>query len=170
VAGELEVEDAIDAASEAVLSGDLDEDFESVAKAAAEAVPDVDEPVEPVEPVVEVAPPASWADILQDCLYLARGSAALLIDGQGQVAAHCGNWPAPGVEQIATRLIPAMDKALRTAPTRSVSVPMVGGLHLTAWRVLVTDTVVTVGFVADAPLKAEVRPAIDAEVKRGTPA
>jgi hypothetical protein len=28
---------------------------------------------------------------------------------------------------------------------------------------------VTVGFVAEAPLKAEVRPAIDTEVKRGLP-
>ncbi|MCI0547774.1 MAG: hypothetical protein L0027_10875, partial [Candidatus Rokubacteria bacterium] len=94
---------------------------------------------------------------------------ALLIDGQGEVAAYCGDWPPPGVEAIAARLVPAMDKALRTAPTRSVSVP-IGNLHLTAWRVPVAETLVTVGFVAEAPLKAEVRPAIDAEIKRGTPA
>ena len=59
-----------------------------------------------------------------------------------------------------------MDKALKAAPHRSVSVP-IGNLHLTAWRVHGSDTMVTVGFVAEAPLKAEVRPAIDAEVKRG---
>ena len=59
-----------------------------------------------------------------------------------------------------------MDKALKQAPHRSVSVP-IGNLHLTAWRVHGSDTMVTVGFVAEAPLKAEVRPAIDTEVKRG---
>jgi hypothetical protein len=81
----------------------------------------------------------------------------------------CGDWPQPGVEHIAARLVPAMDKALKQAPHRSVSVP-IGTLHLTAWRVHSNDQTVTVGFVADAALKAEVRPAIDAEIKRGFPA
>ncbi len=139
---------------------DMDEDFEAAARAAADAVPDV-------ETMVEEAP-RPWAEILQDCLYLARASGALLIDAQGEVAAWTGEWPAPGVEHIAARLVPAMDKALKQAPNRSVSVP-IGSLHLTAWRVHASDTMVTVGFVAEAPLKAEVRPAIDTEVKRGFP-
>lgn len=164
VASDLEVPAGADA------SPDMEEDFEAAAKAAAEAIPDV-------EPEPEAAAPPTWAEILQDCLYLARASAALLIDGQGEVVATCGEWPSPGPEAIASRLVPAMDKALRTAPTRSVSVPLKTHqegreveLHLTAWRVPVAETLMTVGFVADAALKADVRPAIDAEVKRGTPA
>jgi hypothetical protein len=144
---------------------DMDEDFEAAAKAAADAVPDA---VPDVEPELEAAAP-TWAELLQDCLYLARASGALLIDAQGEVVASSGEWPSPGVDHIAARLVPAMDKALKTAPTRSVSVP-IGNLHLTAWRVHSNDSTVTVGFVAEAPLKAEVRPAIDAEIKRGFPA
>src|SRR5262249_22607096 len=109
----------------------------------------------------------TWDVILQDCLYLARAAGALLIDSAGQVMTSCGDWPSPGVESIANRLVPAMEKALLTAPTRSVSVP-IGKQHLTAWRVPMPDGLITIGFVAEAPLKAEVRPAIDAEVKRGT--
>jgi hypothetical protein len=110
--------------------------------------------------------PPSWTEILQDCLFLARAKGALLIDLQGQIAASCGEWPAPGVEAIATRLVPAMDKALKDAPTRSVSVPL-SGRHLTAWRVPVEGGLLTVAFVAEAPLKPEVRPSIDGELKRG---
>jgi hypothetical protein len=159
---EIAAEDETEAGAEAEppIAPDMEEDFEAAARAAAEAVPDV-------EPVLEAAP--TWADLLQDCLYLARASGALLIDAQGEVAAYCGEWPAPGVEHIAARLVPAMDKALKQAPNRSVSVP-IGNLHLTAWRVHSNDSMMTVGFVAEQPLKAEVRPAIDAEVKRGFPA
>ena len=110
--------------------------------------------------------PPSWSEILQDCLFLARSRGALLISPAGQVAASCGEWPPPGVEAIAARLVPAMEKALKNAPARSVSVPL-GGQHLTAWRVPLSRGLITVGFVAEAPLKPEVRPTIDAELKRG---
>ncbi len=110
--------------------------------------------------------PPSWSEILQDCLFLARSRGALLISPAGQVAASCGEWPPPGVDAIAARLVPAMEKALKNAPARSVSVPL-GGQHLTAWRVPLSRGLVTVGFVAEAPLKPEVRPTIDAELKRG---
>ena len=110
--------------------------------------------------------PPTWTEILQDCLFLARAGGALLINIQGQIAASCGDWPPPGVEAIAARLVPAMDKALKDAPTRSVSVPL-SGKHLTAWRVPVEGGLLTVGFIAEAPLKPEVRPSIDGELKRG---
>ena len=113
--------------------------------------------------------PPSWSDILQDCLFLARAKGALLIGPEGKVSAFCGDWPPPGVEAIAVRLVPAMEKALKGAPTRSVSVPL-GAQHLTAWRVPLASGLVTVGFVADGQLKPEVRPTIDAELKRGAPA
>jgi hypothetical protein len=117
------------------------------------------------EPPLPPAPP-TWTEILQDCLFLARAGGALLINVQGQIAASCGDWPPPGVEAISARLVPAMDKALKDAPTRSVSVPL-SGKHLTAWRVPVEGGLLTVGFIADAPLKPEVRPSIDGELKRG---
>jgi hypothetical protein len=119
------------------------------------------------EPPLPPAPP-TWTEILQDCLFLARAGGALLINVQGQIAASCGEWPPPGVEAIAARLVPAMDKALKDAPTRSVSVPL-SGKHLTAWRVPVEGGLLTVGFIADAPLKPEVRPSVDGELKRGQP-
>ncbi len=72
--------------------------------------------------------PPSWSEILQDCLFLARSRGALLISPAGQVAASCGEWPPPGVDAIAARLVPAMEKALKNAPARSVSVPL-GGQH-----------------------------------------
>jgi hypothetical protein len=115
------------------------------------------------------APPPSWSDILQDCLFLARARGALLIDPGGKVSASCGEWPPPGVDAIGARLVPAMEKALKNAPARSVSVPL-GAQHLTAWRVQLPSGVLTVAFVAEAPLKPEIRPTIDAELMRGEPA
>ncbi|HSB62189.1 MAG TPA: hypothetical protein VLI67_10745 [Vicinamibacteria bacterium] len=139
---------------------DFDEPGEGRGEPELELVTDFDEE-KPAAP--------SWADILQDCLFLARAKGALLIGTQGRVTESCGDWPPPGVEAIGARLVPAMEKALKNAPGRAVSVPL-GTLHLTAWRVPLPSGVVTVGFVADAPLRAEVRPTIDAELKRGEPA
>jgi hypothetical protein len=143
-------------------------DFEEGTEAADRAEPEPD--LELVGDFEEEKPaPPSWSEILQDCLFLARAKGALLISPDGKVSAFCGDWPPPGVEAIAVRLVPAMEKALKGAPTRSVSVPL-GAQHLTAWRVPLTSGLVTVGFVADGQLKPEVRPTIDAELKRGAPA
>jgi hypothetical protein len=120
---------------------------------------------EPEAPVATL----SWSEVTRSCLVLAEAKGALLIAPDGKVTAVAGDWPPPGAEAIASRLVPAMDKALKDAPTRSVSVPL-GGLHLTAWRVPVdTGGLMTVGFVADTPLRPDLRPAIDAELKKGTP-
>jgi hypothetical protein len=113
-----------------------------------------------------VAAPLSWSEIVAACLSLAEAKGALLIDPEGHVVAVSGDWPSPGAESIAARLVPAMDKALKDAPTRSVSVPL-GGLHLTAWRAPMSQGLVTVGFVADAPLRPDLRPAIDATLRKG---
>jgi hypothetical protein len=118
---------------------------------------------EAVSEEVLAAPESIWDDLLDRCVGLARAAGAMLIDALGQVVTARGDWPEPGVEAIAARLVPAMDRALKDAPTRSVSVPL-AGRHLTAWRVPVGDGLLTVGFVADAPLKADVRPGIDAEI------
>lgn len=118
------------------------------------------------EPSVAAAP-LSWPDVTRSCLVLAEAKGALLIAPEGKVIAVAGDWPPPGAEAIASRLVPAMDKALKDAPTRSVSVPL-GGLHLTAWRVPVdSGGLMTVGFVADTPLRPDLRPGIDAELRKG---
>jgi hypothetical protein len=135
-----------------------------------EAVEAIEEDMGPDEPLASiesaVAAPITWPEIVATCLSLAEAKGALVINPEGRVVAVSGDWPAPGAEAIAARLVPAMDKALKDAPTRSVSVPL-GGLHLTAWRAPMAQGLVTVGFVADAPLRPDLRPAIDTAVRQG---
>jgi len=89
----------------------------------------------------------------------------MLIDPAGQIVAARGEWPAPGPDVIAGKLVAMMERTLRDAPTRSVSAPL-AGLHLTAWRVPLPEGLVTAAFIANAPVRAEARPAIDAEIHR----
>jgi hypothetical protein len=135
-----------------------------------EDVEEIEEDMEADEPSASieaaVGGPLSWQEIVAACLSLAEAKGALLINPEGHVVAVSGDWPSPGAESIAARLVPAMDKALKDAPTRSVSVPL-GGLHLTAWRAPMSQGLVTVGFVADAPLRPDLRPAIDATLRKG---
>jgi hypothetical protein len=116
------------------------------------------------EDLVEVVGP-SWDDVADSCLGLAHARGAMLVDGAGRVLAARGDWPNPGPEAIAGRLVPMMERALRDAPSRSVSAPL-AGQHLTAWRVPVGEAVLTAVFMGDAPLRADVRPAIDQEIGR----
>jgi hypothetical protein len=135
-----------------------------------EEVEEIEEDMGPDEPLASiesaVAAPITWPEIVATCLSLTEAKGALVINPEGHVVAVSGEWPAPGAEAIAARLVPAMDKALKDAPTRSVSVPL-GGLHLTAWRAPMAQGLVTVGFVADAPLRPDLRPAIDTAVRQG---
>lgn len=119
------------------------------------------------EDLVDAAPPPpSWDQIIHSCLAQSQARGAMLVDPTGQVFAFEGEWPRPGAEAIAAKLVAMLDRTLRDAPTRSVSAPL-AGLHLTAWRVPLAEGLVTVAFIADAPLRAELRPAIDAEIGRG---
>jgi hypothetical protein len=59
-----------------------------------------------------------------------------------------------------------MDRTLKDAPTRSISAPLMGK-QLTAWRVALADGLVTAAFIGDSAVRAETRPAIDAEIRRG---
>jgi hypothetical protein len=113
--------------------------------------------------MVEV-PEQSWDDVADSCLALAPAHGAMLVDPAGQVLTARGEWPEPGPEAIAGRLVSMMEKKLRDAPTRSVSAPL-AGLHLTAWRVPAEEGYLTVVFMADAPLRADVRPAIDTTIQ-----
>jgi hypothetical protein len=110
--------------------------------------------------------PPSWDDIVETCLGLAQASGAMLVDPSGQVFAARGEWPDPGPEAIAAKLVSTMARTLRDAPTRSISAPLMGR-HLTAWRVPLTEGLVTAAFIGDAPVRAEARPGIDTEIHRG---
>ena len=141
-------------------TGPVQEEVEEIEEGT--AAEDQAEEAEDYEAVV----PLTWSEIISSCQALAEGKGALLIAPEGRVIAVSGDWPSPGAEAIAARLVPAMDKALKDAPTRSVSVPL-GGLHLTAWRAPMASGLMTIGFVADAPLRPDLRPAIDATLKKG---
>jgi hypothetical protein len=119
------------------------------------------------EEVFDEGPPApSWDDVVETCRDLAGATGAMIIDPAGQVFAARGEWPEPGPDAIAGRLVVMMERTLKDAPTRSVSAP-VGGQHLTAWRVPIAEGLLTAAFIADAPLRADVRTAVDAEIHRG---
>ena len=118
--------------------------------------PGVDE--EPASP--------SWDEIVETCRGVASAKGAMLVDPAGQVFAARGDWPAPGPDAIATKLVTMMAKTLKDAPTRSIAAPLMG-MHLTAWRVPLSEGLVTVAFIGAAPVRAEARPAIDAEIHTG---
>ena len=90
----------------------------------------------------------------------------MLVDPAGQVFAARGDWPPPGPDAIAGKLVTMMAKTLKDAPTRSISAPLMG-MHLTAWRVPLSEGLVTAAFIGAAPVRAEARPAIDAEILSG---
>jgi hypothetical protein len=119
-----------------------------------------------VEEVYEPAGPPSWDEIVDACLGMAQGDGAMLVDPAGQVFAARGEWPDPGPDAIAAKLVATMERTLRDAPTRSISAPL-QGRHLTAWRVPVAEGLLTVAFIGQAPVRAEARPAIDSEILRG---
>jgi len=116
--------------------------------------------------VAEMPSPPSWDEIVQTCMGLARAAGAMLVGPSGQVFAARGDWPAPGPDVIATKLVSMMAKTLKDAPTRSISAPLMG-MHLTAWRVPLNEGLVTAAFIGAAPIRAEVRPAVDKEIRAG---
>lgn len=116
-------------------------------------------------PAGEPSPP-TWDDIVESCLALASAQGAMLVDPAGQVFAARGEWPAPGPEAIAAKLVATLERTLKDAPTRSISAPLMGR-HLTAWRVPLREGLVTAAFIGEVPVRAESRPSIDAEIHRG---
>ena len=117
-------------------------------------------------PVAEEPAPRSWDDIVETCKGLAQANGAMLVDPAGQVFAARGDWPPPGPDAIAGKLVAMMAKTLKDAPTRSISAPLMG-MHLTAWRVPLSEGLVTAAFIGAAPVRAEARPLIDAEIVSG---
>jgi len=119
-----------------------------------------------VEDMVEVPTGPSWDDIVVACLGISKARGAMLIDPAGQVFAARGEWPDPGPDAIAAKLVSTLTRTLKDAPTRSISAPLMGK-QLTAWRVQLAEGLVTAAFIGDTPVRAEARPTIDAEIHRG---
>ena len=71
------------------------------------------------EDLVEIPAP-SWDDVADSCLALAPAHGAMLVDPAGQVLAARGDWPEPGPQAIAGRLVSMMEKKLRDAIERGV--------------------------------------------------
>ena len=138
---------------------EFDEDIAEVAAA------DLDEPVSPP------APPPSWAEILDDAIYLARARCALSIDGSGNVQEFRGDWPKNTLDKVAARLLRAMEQA-PPPPTlggaQFVEIQL-GTFWLTGLKIAAASKVAVVGFLSQAPIKREVRPGIEAEVRRALP-
>jgi hypothetical protein len=126
----------------------------------------LDAPQDEADDIFAPPPPPSWDDVAESCLSLSHARGAMLIDPAGQVVAARGEWPEPGPDLIAGKLVAMMARTLRDAPTRSVSAPL-AGLHLTAWRVPLPEGLVTAAFIANAPVRSDTRPAIDTEIHRG---
>jgi hypothetical protein len=116
--------------------------------------------------VIDVPAPPSWDDVAVACLDLSQAGGAMLVDPDGHVFALRGEWPEPGPDAIAAKLVTTMNRTLRDAPTRSISAPLMGK-HLTAWRVPLGDGLVTAAFIGGSPVRSEARPVIDAEIRRG---
>ena len=128
---------------------------------------DVDLDEAPAEDMVEIpAAGPSWDEVVVACLDVSKARGAMLIDPAGQVFAARGEWPEPGPDAIAAKLVSTLNRTLKDAPTRSISAPLMGK-HLTAWRVPLAEGLVTAAFIGDAPVRAEARPGIDAEIHRG---
>ena len=95
-----------------------------------------------------------------------RRGRAMLVDPAGQVFAARGEWPEPGPNAIAAKLVSTMDRTLKDAPTRSISAPLdgqaphrlAGPARPRAWSRRRSSR--------DAPVRAEARPAIDTEIHR----
>lgn len=141
--------------------------FEDLPEPGASPAPpfDVEFDAAPAGDVVDVTAPPSWDDVAVSCLDLSQARGAMLVDPAGRVVAARGDWPEPGPDAIAAKLVATMERTLKDAPTRSISAPLMGR-HLTAWRIPLPQGLVTAAFIGDTPVRAEARPAIDGEIHR----
>jgi hypothetical protein len=148
------------AAAEASL--EFDEDIADVAAAAVGAVE---------EPATVAEPAPTWAEILDDAIYLAHARCALVMDGAGKVHESRGDWPKNTLDKVAARLLRGIEQAPAPAnpdATQLIEIQL-GSFFLTGLRAVLQDSPVVVGFLSQAPVKREARPGLDAEIKRGTP-
>ena len=151
--------------SEAASSLEFDEDIAEIAAAAVAA----DEEALTAEPT-PAEPAPTWAEILDDAIYLAHARCALVMDGEGQIRESRGDWPKNTLDKVAARLLRGMEQTPATSAdgTQIIEIQL-GSFWLTGVKVILGDSPAIVGFLSPAPVKREARPGIEAEAKRGTP-
>jgi hypothetical protein len=143
------------------LSSDFEDD---IAEVAAAAVGIEEEPT-------SAEPGPTWADILDDAIYLAHARCALVMNGAGQIHESRGDWPKNTLEKVAARLLKGIEQApplSNPEATHFIEIQL-GSFWLTGLRVSLAGHQVIVGFLSQAPIKKEARAGVEAEVKRGTP-
>jgi hypothetical protein len=139
---------------------EFDEELTSAAVAAAE--PEAPPAPEPSRP---------WGEILDDAIYLAHARCALVMDAAGNIGEFRGDWPKNTLDKVGARLLRGIEQA-PSPPTPEASQLVeiqLGSFWLTGLKVLVSGKPVVVGFLSQAPIKREVRPGIEVEVRRGHP-
>ena len=104
---------------------------------------------------------------METCLGLAQATGAMLVDPSGQVFAARGEWPEPGPEAIAAKLVSTMERTLRGRPHALDLRAAHGQAPHRAGAFPLAEGLVTAAFIGDAPVRAEARPAIDTEIHRG---
>ena len=163
---DVDVDDVPSVSPEEMVGSGADADASPLEGLADSEASPFDEELLDAPPVAEEPVGPSWDDILESCRNIAQARAAMLVDPAGQVFSSRGDWPPPGPDAIASKLVAMMAKTLKDAPTRSISAPLMG-MHLTAWRVPLSEGLVTVAFIGPAAVRADSRPAIDAEIASG---
>jgi hypothetical protein len=145
-------------------SMEFDEDIAEMAAAA----PLAEEAASPEPPAAQHAP--TWAEILDDAIYLAHARCALVMDGAGQIRESRGDWPKNTLDKVAARLLRGIEQTPAVTPeaTQIIEIQL-GSFWLTGLKVILGGNPAIVGFLSPAPIKREVRPGIEAEAKRGTP-
>ncbi|HVQ30217.1 MAG TPA: hypothetical protein VMV21_11585, partial [Vicinamibacteria bacterium] len=128
------------------------------------------EEAEAVEPAPAAEPSPTWAEILDDAIYLAHARCALVMDGTGQIRESRGDWPKNTLDKVAARLLRGIEQTPVVSPeaTQIIEIQL-GSFWLTGLKVVLGGNPAIVGFLSPAPIKREVRPGIEAEAKRGTP-
>jgi hypothetical protein len=137
---------------------DFEDDIGAVAAAAIAGEADIEPEVPPAEPA------RTWAEILDDLIYLAHARCALVMDGAGQVHESRGDWPKNTLEKVAARLLRGVEQA--ADPSQPVEIQL-GSFWLTGLKVELDTGTAIVGFLSQAPIKREARTGIEAEVRRG---
>jgi hypothetical protein len=149
--------------AEAVMPDTSIEFDEDIAQVAAAAVAEAEEPA-PAEG------PPTWAEILDDAIYLAHARCALVMDGAGHVHESRGDWPKGTLEKVAARLLRGIEQAPAAGPETSQLVEIqLGSFWLTGLKATLGGRPAVVGFLSQAPIKRDVRPGLEAEIKRGSP-
>ena len=147
-------------------SMEFDENIGELAAAAVAAEAEEEIAAEPLAG----EPPPTWAQILDDAIYLAHARCALVMDGLGQIRESRGDWPKNTLDKVAARLLRGIEQTPAASPdaTQIIEIQL-GSFWLTGLKVMLGGNPAIVGFLSPAPVKREVRPGIEAEAKRGMP-